>query len=356
MSERVSPQSMISVLVPVTKAAPHLIELHRELSKQLEKMGLPYEILYLLRRTAGIPMDELEAVRRLRPEQVRAIEFVRGSEAAMLSAGAEAARGSIILTVPGEFEIDLAALAPLHAAVIEGADMAFAMRERGRARSARIQSELFNKLVSWVGGTRFRDVTCGTRAIRRYVFDEIPLYGDFHRYLPVLADRLGLRVREIPAPQHPRAPSPLFHPPLMYLWRGIDIISVLFVSRFTRTPLRLFGGVGAAFAAVGLTILAVIGIERLLGTPLANRPVLVLATLLIGLGVQSFTIGLLGELLLFFNARSVRDYRIAAVYEAPVPAIERSEAPGSAEERAPETSGAVAARDADPTSRHAQRP
>jgi hypothetical protein len=289
-------------------------------------MELPFEILYLLRRSSSITSEQLEALRSEHPERIRAVEFIRGSEAAMLAAGAEMSRGEIILTVPGEFEIDLAALGPLHATVLEGADVAFGMRMRRPAgRSARLQSELFNKLVSWAAGTRFRDVTCGTRAIRKQVFDEIPLYGDFHRYLPVLADRLGFRVREIPAPQHPRAPTPLIHPPMMYLWRGIDVLSVLFISRFTRTPLRLFGGVGAAFAAVGLAILAVIGIERLLGTALANRPVLVLATLLIGLGVQSFTIGLLGELLLFFNARGVRDYRIAVVYEAPVPALERSE-------------------------------
>jgi hypothetical protein len=311
--------AQVSVLVPVTKAAPYLLDLHREISEQLASLGLAYEVLYLLRGAVSVPLSGLHEIRREDPERIRVVEFARGSEAAMLTAGAEIARGDIILTVPGEYEIDLAALGELYDAVVEGSDMAFAMRIRGRARSARIQSELFNRLVSWVGGSQFHDVTCGTRAIRRHVFDEIPIYGDFHRYLPVLADRLGLQVREIPAPQHPHAPSPLVHPPLMYLWRGIDLLSVLFISRFTRMPLRLFGGVGASFAAVGLTILAVIGIERMLGTPLSNRPLLVLATLLIGLGVQSFTIGLLGELLLFFNARQVRDYRIAAIYEASAP-------------------------------------
>jgi hypothetical protein len=330
------------VLVPVTKPTPYLLDLHREILGQLDEIGIPFEILYLVRESASVSGEQLVALRREDPEGIRAIEFARGSEAAMLTAGAEVARGDIILTVPGEFEIDLSALAPLHAAVVAGADMAFGMRTRERATSTRLQSELFNRIVSWVGGTRFRDVTCGTRAIRRHVFDEIPLYGDFHRYLPVLADRLGLVVREIPAPQHPRAPTPLLHPPLMYLWRGIDILSVLFISRFTRTPLRLFGGVGASFAAVGLTILAVIGTQRVLGTPLADRPVLVLAILLIALGVQSFTIGLLGELLLFLNARGIRDYRIAAVHQAPVPPLARKGEAGSRSSLSVGASGAGA--------------
>jgi hypothetical protein len=318
---------MISVLVPVTKPAPQLLQLHRELTAELEKIARPYEILYLLRKSDPISSDELGALRAGDGGEIRAVEFIRGGEAAMLTAGADMSRGEIILTVPVEFEIDLACLSTLLDEALAGADVAFGMRLRsGTGTSSRIQSEMFNKLVSWVGGTRFHDVTCSTRAIRRAVFGEIHLYGDFHRYLPVLADRMGFRVREVPAPQHPRAPTPLFHPPLMYLWRGIDLLSVLFLSRFTRTPLRLFGGVGTVFAIVGFSILAVIGIERLLGVPLANRPVLVLATLLIGLGVQSFTIGLLGELLLFFNARSIRDYRIGAVYESEDSALAPREA------------------------------
>jgi hypothetical protein len=151
--------------------------------------------------------------------------------------------------------------------------------------------------------------------MRREVAHEVPLYGDFHRYLPVLADRLGFVVREVPVRQHPRATAPVVHSPLTYLYRSLDLLTIFFLSRFTRRPLRLFGGIGTLFGAAGAAILAVVGAQRLLGTPLADRPILVLGTLLVGLGVQAFTIGLLGELILFFHARRTRDYRIAAVYE-----------------------------------------
>ena len=200
--------------------------------------------------------------------------------------------------------------------------------------SARIQSELFNRLVSLAAGTSFRDVASETRVFRRQVVEETPLYGDFYRYLPLLAERLGFDVREIPAAQDPRARAPVVHSLRLYLWRAMDVLSIFFVSRFTRHPLRLFGGVGSAFAALGALILLVAAIQRFTGTPLADRPVLVLGTLLVGLGVQTFTIGLLGELILFFHARGIRDYRVSAVHEGAEqlpPAAPHSEAQKTAD-------------------------
>jgi hypothetical protein len=181
-------------------------------------------------------------------------------------------------------------------------------------RSALVQSRLFNRLISRAGDVRVRDVASGTRVMRREVLQEIPLYGDFHRYLPILASRVGFRVEEVDARPAQRARRPSVHAASTYLWRAIDIVTVLFISRFTRTPLRLFGSFGAGLLGIGGLLLLVIGVERLLGTPLGDRPILVLATLLVGLGAQAFTIGLLGELLLFFNAGQFRDYRVARIY------------------------------------------
>jgi hypothetical protein len=187
------------------------------------------------------------------------------------------------------------------------------------SRSAVVQSRIFNRLISLAAGMRVQDVASSTRLLRREVLEEIPLYGDFHRYLPILAERTGFRVEEVPALPHPQIHRAAVHAPSTYLWRLIDIITVLFISRFTRRPLRLFGSLGSIFLALGLPIMTVVGVQRLMGTPLGNRPILVLGTLLVGLGVQAFTIGLLGELLLFFNARSFRDYRIAEIWESELP-------------------------------------
>jgi hypothetical protein len=334
---------MLSVLVPITSPVPpQVADVHQELAAHLRDLSLEYEILYLLGTTSPEALEQLRSLAREAPATVRILQFGSAvGEAAMLSAGAASSRGEILLTVPARFETNLDVIAPLHQAIVDGEDLAYATRAKGHSGgSARFQSRMFNRLISGAAGTRFRDIASATRATRREVFQEIPLYGDFHRYLPLLAERLGFRIREIPAQEHPKASRPMIHTPLAYLWRAIDLVSVLFISRFTRKPLRLFGSVGAAFASIGLVILVVVTAQRFLGQPLADRPLLVLATLLVGLGVQAFTIGLLGELILFFHARNIRDYRIAKVYESDPPPLPRKqtgtpETPASAGAAAP---------------------
>jgi hypothetical protein len=313
----------VSVLVPVTGASGELAAVHAEACRALDALGTDYELIYLVQAERGELLERVRELQRGSPGRVRVLEFAQAvGESAMLRAGAERARGDVLFTLPSEFSVDLSVLARLHAALRGGCDLAFASRTRpGWQGGPHLQSHLFNRLLSWASGTSYRDIAGGTRALRRQVMAEIPLYGDFHRYLPILAERLGFRVEEIAAPLHPKAKTTRFHRPGLYLWRFLDALAVMFVSRFTRRPLRLFGGLGAAFGGVGFVILLVIGIERLAGRPLSDRPALVLATLLLGLGVQAFAIGLLGELILFFRARSIRDYRIAAVYEASPPPL-----------------------------------
>jgi dolichol-phosphate mannosyltransferase len=312
------------VLVSVTHEADDLVELHRELVAELDKLGEDHELLYLLGDATRQAVEQARGLQERDPARVRVLRFAQAvGRAGMLAAGFDHSRGEVIFTVPARFEIELGVIGDLHAAIGAGADLAFASRTRGAVGiSARMQSELFNRLVSLASGRRFRDIASEIRALRREVAEETPLYGDFYRYLPLLAERLGFRVEEISAAQHLRASAPLVHAPRLYLWRAIDILSIFFISRFTRHPLRLFGGVGSAFAAVGFAILVIVAIQRFAGTPLADRPVLVLGTLLVGLGVQAFTIGLLGELILFFQARNIRDYRITAIYEASPPPLE----------------------------------
>lgn len=313
----------ISVLVPVAADASEVREVHADLVAHLAALDVDFEVLYLVSPRARSARGDVRALYEEDPGRVRVIEFAQAvSEAAMLTAGFERARSEVLCTVPARFETDFGALGELLAALRAGADLAVAGRRRGRTgAAARVQSQAFNRLVSWAAGAHFRDVASGTRVFRREVVDEIPLYGDFHRYLPLLADRLGFRVVEIAAGAHPRLRAPTVHPPSIYLWRAIDLLSVIFLARFTRYPLRLFGGIGSLFAAGGALMLLVLGVQRLLGTPLADRPILVLAVLLVGLGVQAFSIGLLGELVLFFHARSLRDYRIGAIYEGSPPAL-----------------------------------
>ena len=326
----------VSLLI-VARHSDSILSFHARLAAQVDKLAVDHEFIYLVRSTDARASLEVRELCEQDPTRVRALFFGHAlGEAALLSAAISHAAGAVFFLLRSELEVEADVLSALHREIAAGADLAFASRKPKRV-SARVHSRVFNRLVSWAAGVRFTDVASTARAVRREVAKELPIYGDFHRYLPILADRLGFDVREVPTTERVDLQRPWLHGPGTYLWRAIDILSIFFLTRFTRLPLRLFGGVGSAFGAVGAGIILILGVQRMLGTPLADRPLLVLGVLLLGLGVQAFTIGLLGELILFFHARSIRDYRIAAVHEAPTPALPepaRSAMARSAPERA----------------------
>jgi glycosyltransferase involved in cell wall biosynthesis len=308
----------ISVLVPVVERHDDLRELYRAVLPELEKLDGRYELLVLVSPEFE---EAFEQARELHEAdgRVRVLRFARPvGEAAALGSGFEHARGDILITLPAYFDAEPAGIGSLVSALEDGCDLAFAGRiERRDSWIKRIQSRGFERLAAWATGTRFVDLASGMRALRREVASELPLYGDLHRFLPVLGHRAGFAVREVPVAQDARSHAPLVYHPRTYLYRALDILTMFFLSHFTRRPLRLFGAVGAGFGGLGALILLVVTAQRLLGeAALAGRPILILGALLVGIGIQAFTIGLLGELMLFFHARDVRDYRIAEIYES----------------------------------------
>ena len=308
---------VLSALVPVTGRHDDLAELHRAIVPELAKLDPAFEVIYLVGTSTGAALAQALKLHETGGARVRVVSFARPvMEAEALAVGFERARGGILFTVPPFFDAEPTALGALHAAVRAGADLAFVTRTARSGWLRRLPRRVFNLVASRATGTTFTDVASGTRALRRDVAAEIPLYGELTRFLPVLAHRLGFAVREVQAPVHPDSRGAGLHRPGVFVWRALDILSIFFLSHFTRRPLRLFGAVGSFFGILGAAVLGVAALERLLGTPLADRPILILGALLVGLGVQSFTIGLLGELLIFFHAREVREYRVSEFVES----------------------------------------
>jgi hypothetical protein len=181
-------------------------------------------------------------------------------------------------------------------------------------------------MIASVTGQAFHDLGCGARAMRRRVLEEISLYGDQHRFLPVLANRQGFRVVEVDLRQSPRDRYDRGYPVRDYVHRVLDIFTVFFLVRFTKKPLRFFGMVGASTFVIGAVLVAWLAIDRLVFLhPLADRPALLLSSLLVVLGMQLFALGLLGELIIFTHARDIKDYQIEAVIRYPhEPSMETS--------------------------------
>jgi hypothetical protein len=201
---------------------------------------------------------------------------------------------------------------------LTGADLV-TVRRYPRCDSAlrRAQSYVFEAFLKRAGGSMFRDPGCTVHALKRTVLEETQLYGEQHGFLPLLAANVGFKVIEIDLPQARRDAARRVERPRTYVHRLVDILSVFFLTRFTRRPLRFFGPVGAACTTAGLLGLAIVIVQRLIfGVPLAERPALILSSLFVALGLQVLAIGLIGELIVFIHARSMRQYRVREVIEA----------------------------------------
>jgi glycosyltransferase involved in cell wall biosynthesis len=322
----------VSVIVPVgNRHAQDVTALLAEYRTGLEALGEPYELIIVidgprpevagnLQRLLG-PPGETEGHQC----NVTLISLTRRfGEATALMAGFQRARGKIIVTLPAYYQIQGAEVAKLVRG-LESSDLAVGRRwPRAGGRFEVLRRNAFHRLIASVTGLRFNDLGCGARAMKRRVLEEISLYGDQHRFLPVLANRQGFRVTEVDVAQSPRDRYEGVYPVRDYVRRALDIFTVFFLVRFTKRPLRFFGMLGASTFAIGAILVIYLAIDRLVFRhPLADRPALLLSSLLVVLGMQLFALGLLGELIIFTHARDIKDYQIDEVVrypsEAPAP-------------------------------------
>ena len=177
-----------------------------------------------------------------------------------------------------------------------------------------MRRDLFHSILRSFTGAGYHDLGCGVRAFKRQVAQEVTVYGDQHRFLPVLAQRVGFKVREVQVAQSPKDQFRGFYRPREYLHGLLDIFTVFFLVRFTKKPLRFFGMIGSITLAVGTIFLLWLVFERLfMGAPLAERPALLLSSLLVVLGVQILALGLIGELIIFTHARDLKEYTVEEI-------------------------------------------
>jgi glycosyltransferase involved in cell wall biosynthesis len=309
---------LLSIIVPVGARRSNLKTLYAQYKAGVEQIGLPYEFIFVLDGSYRDAIDQLEQLLS-EGEDFTVVNLTRSfGEAAALMAGYEYSSGEAIVTLPAYAQIDATDIGKLVAA-LEEADMAVGRRwPRHGNFIDHARRNAFHWLVRLVTGSRFNDLGCGARAMRRRVFEEIDLYGDQHRFVAILALRLGFRVCEVPVRQSKDDRFDRIYRPKQYAHHILDLFSIFFLVRFTKKPLRFFGMMGAGVFSVGALMLAYISVQRLfLDEPLADRPALLLAALLVVLGMQFFALGLLGELVIFTHARDLKDYRVEEVIHYP---------------------------------------
>jgi glycosyltransferase involved in cell wall biosynthesis len=302
----------ISVVIPVTERHDEIGALYRSYAEALERTSRPLQFVVVI---DGGFINLAEGIKRIEAgdHEFDTVMLTRVfGESAALNVGFDRSKYDLIMTLPAYQQVNPEALPKLVDAIDE-ADMVVGRRwPRIDSRVNQWSGRLFNVLLRGITRTKFRDIGCGVRLIRRVVVDEISLYGDQHRFLPVLADRQGFRIQEIDLAQAASEASIRVYRPGVYLSRLIDLMGVFFIVRFTKKPLRFFGMLGSTMLGVGGLILLVVALQRLfLATALADRPVLLLGSLFVVLGVQLFAVGLIGELIIFTHARDLKEYTVA---------------------------------------------
>jgi glycosyltransferase involved in cell wall biosynthesis len=302
----------VSVIVPVLDEAETVAELAGRVAAVLDRLGRSFEILFV---DDGSRDGTAQRVRqaRERDPRVKLVRLRRNfGKAAALCAGFDHSTGLIVITMDGDLQDDPEEI-PRFLSALEEGDLDLVSgwkRRRQDPASKRLPSRLFNWVTRRLAQVDLHDFNCGFKAYRREVLGEIALYGELHRYIPVLASRRGFAVGEIQVNHHPRR-----HGASKYGWdrfyKGLlDLITVLFITRYTRRPLHLFGGAGLAFLSTGLGINLYLAIIWFSGDNLSNRPLLLLGVLLMLLGIQVLTTGLLGEMITLKNFQRRDSYSI----------------------------------------------
>lgn len=301
----------LSVVVPLFNERAALEELYRRLTTVLTQVTHTYEIIFVDDGSTDGSYDRLRDL-RAGDRSVRYIRFRRNfGKSAALAAGFRAARYDVIVTLDADLQDMPEQLPLLLEKLDQGFDIVCGWRHKRHDKlSKRIGSRIYNAVTAILTGVRLHDLNCGFKCIRRQVLDEVMVYGERHRYIPVLASYRGFRLGEVRIEHAPRAYGSSRYGLERVLGGVFSLLTVILMTRYTNKPLHFFGLLGTVLFAFGFLIDAYLIILRIFyGQWLSNRPVLIIGTLLIIVGVQLVLFGLLAEMIAF-SYRRESDYSI----------------------------------------------
>jgi dolichol-phosphate mannosyltransferase len=289
---------VISVIVPVHDEERSVALLNDELASALGQLDEPWEVIFV---DDGSTDGTLSALTRLHAghENVRVVRLRRNfGKATALQAGFAEAQGEVIVTIDGDLQDDPAEIPRLLAKLEEGFDLVSGWKTKRRdPLTRRIPSRIFNVVTGRLSGLRLHDLNCGLKAYRADVVKGMPIYGELHRFIPVLAHYRGFRVAELPVNHRPREHGRSRYGMERYVRGFLDLLTVTFMGRYRHRPLHLFGGLGLLLGAVGTIVLLYLTALKLTGEAIGQRPLLTLGVLLVVVGVQLLSLGLVSELI-----------------------------------------------------------
>lgn len=304
----------VSVVIPVCERHEHTVNNYHKYRSALEATGRVFEFIFVL-----VPECESLSV-QLRPlikseDRTTMLVLNRNfGEATAIQVGTNNAAGDLILILPPYEQVRADCLGSLFEQ-IDNHDMVIAKRApRIDAGLNRLQANLFNSAIAALTDIEYGDLGCAVRLVRRQVIEELNIYGDQHRFLPVIANGQGFRIAEVELPQAEADAHRRIYSPGTYIRRLLDLLTIVFLTKFNKKPLRFFGLIGsssALFGALGLTLVTVQKLFFDIGA--GDRPLLLVSTLFIVLGIQLIAIGLVGETIIFTHSRDIKEYKVREI-------------------------------------------
>lgn len=290
----------LSVIIPLLNEEESLQELSEKVYAALHQL-FAFEVIFV---DDGSEDSSWKVIRELaeQHEWIRGIQFHRNyGKSTALQAGFEQAEGEIIATMDADLQDDPSELPAMIEMLKNGKDLVSGWKKkRHDPLSKTIPSRFFNKVTSWVTGIKINDFNCGLKVYRREVVDNIYLYGELHRYIPLLAKWEGYdEIGEKEVQHHPRKYGTTKFGLPRFMHGFLDLITLMFINHYSQRPMHFFGSLGVLFLLLGTVINGYLAVEKLFyGIFIGNRPLLLLGIMLMVLGAQFFSIGFLGELYL----------------------------------------------------------
>jgi len=295
-------------VVPVHDEERSVALLYDELTSALEPLGVPWETIFV---DDGSTDGTFAALTRLHNDarNVRVVRLRRNfGKAAALVAGFDQAHGDIVVTIDGDLQDDPAEIPRLLAKLDEGFDLVSGWKTRRQdPLTRRLLSKVFNRVTSAFSGVRLHDMNCGLKAYRAEVVHGLRLYGELHRFIPVLAHYRGFRIAELPVNHRPREHGRSRYGVERYLRGFLDLLTVSFIGRYRHRPLHLFGGLGLVLGLIGVAVLVYLTVVKALGHAIGQRPLLLLGVLLVVIGMQFFSLGLISEMITSHHEERARE-------------------------------------------------
>ena len=296
----------ISVVIPLFNEEESLVELTDRIVEQINLIKKEFEIVFIDDGSTDKSFEVLTKIKKKHP-QIKIVQFNRNfGKSAALFEGFKIATGDIVITMDADLQDAPEEIPNLVNKIESGFDLVSGWKKkRHDPLSKTLPSKLFNFATRRLTGIKIHDFNCGLKAYRTEVIKAIPVYGELHRYLPVLAHWLGFHVGELIVTHHPRKYGNSKFGIKRFFNGFFDLLTVLFITRFRQKPLHLFGFIGLGSSLVGSITLLYLTVLWFQGYGIGHRPLFILGILLITVGIQFFSIGLIGEMIINTRGKSI---------------------------------------------------